>query len=506
MRDSNKRIAKNTLLIYTQVIVQTIVGLISARIVLQTLGVSDFGLYGVVGGVVSMFSFISGALSNTTSRFLNYEMGKKNGDVNHEFNISHVLHLIAALLIFVLCQIVGLYYIQDYLVVAPEKEGDALFVFELSLAISCLGIINIPFKAVLIAFERFKLIACIEIVNTLFKFILVVCLFYYQGNALRFYAICMCGSSLFLLIVYHYIGIKKWPDIVRWKFENKISSYREQLSFGNWSLLGVAAVSGRSQGSHILINYFFGTIANAAYSISLTVQNYVNILADNFSKSAIPQITQLIGKGRIDEATALVVNISRFHLLLTELVFFALYVELDFLLHLWLGNSVPQETLDFCKLTLVVAVISATGSGIVTLISAYGNLKWFKIQTSLWLLSCLPIGYIVFLKGYPSYSILFLYVYADIGNRISQLILLKKQYNFPIRYFLYKSWLRPLIVMALMVVYLCLYPYLGFSVAWSRIFGVILTILVTCMFIIFVGIHPSEREMLYLYIKKHERC
>lgn len=503
VRVSGKRIARNTLINYVQVVVSALVGLVISRLVLQTLGASDYGLYGVVGGAIAMFTFISGSMSATTTRFVNIEMGKKDGNVNYVFNISNVLHIAVAIVVLLLLESVGIYYILNYLNVAQGKENDALFVFHVSTLITCVGITNVPYRALLVANECFGTIATVEITKTILKLLLVVVLSYYKGNALRMYAIMMCTGTVVSFVAYHVICMRRWPKIVRWNPIKHLKAYKEQFSFSNWSLLGTIAEMLKSHGTHLLINLFFGTIANAAYAVSLTVKKNINVLAHNFSRAAAPQITQLIGLNEIDKATDLAINISRIHLLLSEIVFFPLLVELDFVLHLWLGDNIPSETLDFCKWTLIVALVVSTKSGIGTLIYAFGKLKWFEIQKCFWFLLSFPIGYWLFSIGMPPHSIIILLIIADILNRAGRLTLLHMLFGVDSIAFVRKAWSRPLWVLLIMIGYTMLYGAYWNDGNIAKVIGIFVTALCSVAVAFSVGLTTNEKEKLLSYVKKH---
>jgi len=295
--EANIRIAKNTIIVYIRIFVTIIVGLITSRLVLKALGVDDYGLYNVVGSVVAMFGFITGALSGTTQRFINFEMGKPDGNPGKMFNICNVLHIGCAVVLLILIETIGLIYIHNWLNVAPGKETDAMFVFQVSTIVACIGIMNIPYQSLFLANEKFLSVAIIDIVLNLVKLGLVFCLLFYKGNVLRLYAIFMSVSTFASFIVYHLLCRKYWPDIVKWRPVKNKSEYKEALSFNNWNLLSSAALLARSQGSNMLINFFFGTAVNAAYGIANTVLNYINKFIGNFDFAAAPQITQNLSAG-----------------------------------------------------------------------------------------------------------------------------------------------------------------------------------------------------------------
>lgn len=494
LQNSNRRIVKNTIIIYVQVIVTMFTSLIASRIVLQTLGANDFGLYNVVGGVILMFSFISNSMTSTTTRFINYEMGKSNGDLNKVFNISNFLHIVTAIFIFVLLETIGLYYLYNHLNVRSTSFEDAMFVYQVSAVVACLGITNVPYKSLFIAHEQFRIIAFVDILNAILKVILIALLFIYKGNALRFYAVSMSLVTLITIFAYHWMSKNKWPEIVKWNFEWKLKSYKEQLFFNNWNLLSTAAQVGRSQGTHLLINLFFNTTVNAAYAISLQVQQAVATLADNISKAASPQITQNIGAGDQHEAFKIASTIGRVSLLIMEATCFTIFIQLDFVLDLWLGDTAPNKVVEFCICTLSIAMIASTSSGLSSLISGYGKIKWFKIQISLLFFAALVCGFFAYKKGAPSYTILVFFAIADFINRGVQLFLLRRFYGFNVFLFIKSSWLRPLMVFFIMALFTLCIKMVVINSAITKIVTIALTGTLSFTLAYFLGLTSSERN------------
>ena len=505
-RSANIRIARNTIVIYIRMAVTILVGLITSRLVLQALGASDVGIYSAVGSTVALIAFITGALTATTVRFMNFEMGKADGDTNRMFNICHVIHIGGALVLFLLLESIGLWYIHHYLNVPPGKESDAMFVFQVSTVVACLGIANVPFQSLFNVHERFATVAVVDIVNALVKLGLVIGLLFWKGNGLRLYAVLMSITTWICFVVYRWLCRRNWPEIIRWKFVRERKAYREVLVFNNYNLLSSASMIARSQGSNMLINAFFGTTVNAAYFYAGTVQNYVNQFIANFDTAAAPQITQNIGAGNADRSVALAERVCRICILLFLLLFFPLWSELDFILNLWLGAKIPPGTVLMCRWTLLVAAASATSAGLAQLINAYGRIKWYKIEFSVLYLACLVAGWLLFRAGFPAYTIIICFVVADLLSRVIQLLLLHGQFDFKVGKFLQEAYLRPVIATAILIGWLALYQLLPLESAWAKLGGIILTGCVTAVVLWFVGLKPGERREIRRFLgrKWHE--
>lgn len=450
MHIDNERIAKNTMYMYLRLITVMVIGLYTSRLVLNILGVSDFGLFSVVGGVLALFTFISSSLASATSRFLNIEMGKPDGDVNRTFNINVLLHCMLAAAIFLLAETIGLWYIYNKLNVADGKIGDAVFVYHISIVTACLGIMNSPFQSLFNAHEQFRFTSIFDIVNTLIRLGCILLLSLYEGKyALCIYSMIMGLTMVLSFIVYHAEAYRRWHDTVRFRLIRGWNNYKEVLVFGNWSLLATMSYMARSSGSDLLLNSFFGTHVNGAFAIGRSVNQYVSTFSCSFDGTSSPQIIQAYAAKDMGRVEYLVNKTGRFGLLIFIILFFPLNIELNYILSLWLGE-VPEGTLPFVRLYLIVAGIAMSCGGINALLRAYGRIKWFQIELSFFFLICIPLGYYLFSIGFPPYYILILFGGADIMHRIVQLTLARVIIGFDSLSYIREAYLRPFIIASIM--------------------------------------------------------
>ena len=498
--DNNKKIAKNTIFIYFRLFTTMIIGLYSSRIVLQVLGVSDFGIFSVVGGVLAMFTFITASLGAATSRFFNVEMGKEHGDVNKIFNVNQLLHVVLAAIIFILAETIGLWYIYNKLVLPEGKLMDALFVYHVSIITVCLGIVNEPYSSLFSAHEKFGFLTTFDIANTLFRFACVLALLYLPGNSLRYYSIIMSLTTINTFLVFHVYAAHKWPHIIKLRFIKGWKNYKPLLSFSGWNLLSTVSFMARSSGSDLLLNSFFGTAVNGAYAISRSVNNYVGTFAANFDVASGPQIVQSYSSGNKERCNYLVNKLGRFSLLLFEVVFFPLYIELDFILHLWLGN-VPDGVLTFCQINLILCGISLSCGGFTQLINASGKIKWFKIEFSFFFLVCIPIGYVLFKLGYSQYSLLILFIIADLLQRAVQMVLLKTILNFDSIQYMKEAYVKPIVIAIIMSFLLFGYSYLDITNTFVRLLSIVVCFIITTAIVYYIGLTSGEKTKVVSMLK-----
>ena len=489
----NKRIAKNTLIVYINMFINMLIGLFTSRLILQALGVSDFGLFNVVGGIVALFTFVFGALSTTTIRFINVERGKKDGDLNKVFNVCNVVHIVMAIAILLIAEIFGVFYINHFLNVEPGKEADAMFIFQVSIIVSCIGVTNVPFSSLFNATEKFLFNALVSIGLKVLQLVLVIWLLHYEGNRVRAWAWVSALTTAITYLIYHIYCQKYWPDIIKWRFVKEKSLYKEAFVFNNYNLLSTAAMMGRNQGSSLLINFFFGTMVNGAFAVSKTVENYVMAFAGNFDGAAGPQITQSYSKGDMDRVLYLVCKIGKYCIYIMMLAFFPLMAEMDFVLHIWL-KDVPEGALQFCNMTMLVAFISITGGGIVHVINASGKIAKFKTTFSIMMLACLPIGYVMMKLGIQPHYMVGMFAVVDVFWRVLQLVFMQKALGFPAWTYVREVYLPALKITLIVSAVILLSALPGLSGAAWHLCRILLVLLVSAASIYFIGLTNNERS------------
>jgi len=496
---ANKRIAKNTLVIYGQLMLRMFLGLFTSRLALEALGVSDFGLNSVVGGVVVLFTFLSESLSGTTIRFINVERGKPDGNLNRVFNVCNVLHIAMAIFLFILLEVGGGYYIHHYLNFDLGKGADAMFVFQVSTVMCCLGVINVPFASMFNATEKFLFTATVAISVKVVQLILLFWLLTYEGNRLRAFALIETLTTLTSFIVYHYYAYHRWPDVVKWNFVKIWHFYKELLSYSFYNLMSTIAYMGRAQGSTIIINYFFGTLVNGAFAVAKNVERNIFPFASNFKNAAIPQIMQSYSSGDMERVLYLTCCISKYCMLMMMLAFFPLWAELDFVLNIWL-IKVPEGAVSFCQLILLMVFVSVTDGCISSFVNATGKVGKFKTMYSFITLACIPIGIFVYQVGCPAYMILVVFLMADIFWRLVQLYMMNIIFHFPVRKFALQTYFP--VAMACMPVVLCLiftFRIQTDSFYW-HICHIVLVFLLTALSAYYIGLHKQERGKVLNYI------
>lgn len=493
----NKKIAKNSLILYTRLIVTTIISIITTRIVVRTLGVDDYGLYSVVGSVVLMMNFLNTIMVPATYRFVAFEMGRNEGEnVNKVFNISLSIHILIIIIVLLIAETLGIWYINNYLNVEADKVADAIFVFQFSIIATVIRIFSIPFQGFITAIEKFSVRASIEIVRAVCRLLFVILLIYITGNKLRLYAILMAilaiiPTSLFIFYCKYYYG-----DFVKFKIYKDTNKYKEMLAFSGWTMIGAAAYTGRSTGSPIIVNYFFGTTLNAAYGIAGRVKKFMQMFTQSISQAAIPQIIKSFSGGDYKRTTNLVAYISKYTFLLLMFPSIPILLETHYLMKMWLGE-IPEFTVIFVKLFIIDLLIRSLNSGVPAAVQATGKIKWFQIINSTILLLGLPISFLFFKLGFPPYTILVIYIAIALVNIVVGLFLLKILIDFNVKYLLKKSYFRVGLILVSLIPLFLINQIITEESLVRFISSTVLSLLYYAIMVYLIGIEKNERKMLH---------
>lgn len=394
----NKRIAYNTAFLSIKMVLSLFIGLYASRVILKALGASDYGLYSVVGGVVTLMNIIGTAMMAVTYRFICVELGKGDkGDTNRVFNATLIIYIVFIALMFLFGETLGLYYINHIANIDPEKLPDARFVLHFSLIATAFTMISIPYNGVIIARERFLFTSILEVGRQLIKLVLVIGLLYYFGNRLRLFALIIAFYNLITPVSLFIFNKIKDPAIIKWKLNTNKSDYIEIGKYAGWTLMGATARLGEYQGSNMVLNYFFNTLVNAAYGLAMQVNTYVNTFVSNLTQAAVPQIMKN-QENNSQRSLQIVYLISRFAFMIMLLLTVPILLSINYILGVWLGN-VPQYTNLFVSLFFLTGLVRSLSAGFDGMIQATGKLKRYQIANCTAYLSVLPLSCILYKLG-----------------------------------------------------------------------------------------------------------
>lgn len=499
--NDNKKIALNTLIILIKLIVTSVASIISARLVLDALGASDYGLYNVVGGIVAILNVVNTSMVSTTYRYIAYELGKgKDGKTNKVFNASSVIHCAFALLIIILGLTVGEWYIHNHLNVEYNKIDDAHYVFIVSLITAAISTALTPYRGVLVAYEKFGVSAVIEIFAQLLRLGAIIILLSNVGQKLKAYSFVMMGYTIFECICYVTYSRIHFIKTVKTTFSFDTHLYKEMLSFASWTMIGAAANVAKIQGCTIILNLFFGTVINAAYAVANQVENFILMFARSLNNAAIPQITKSYSGTDYNRSLKLTAYISKYTFFLMSLIAFPLLLEIDFFLKVWL-KVVPVGTSVFCKLLILTGLLGCLGEGISAMVNATGRIRIYQIVINLTLLLGLPISYIMYKAGADVYTVSIVYciIYGVLG--FLKFVILRQIIRLDTKTFFNIAYWRVIIVSLPLIIYYMFYNPESFT-GIQHILGFIGSEIYLICVILCFGIDRRERNMIKSYLMR----
>lgn len=442
---NNKRIAKNTLLLYVRTLFIMLVTFYTSRVVLNTLGVTDYGIYNVVGGVVIMFSVISSSLSSSISRFIIYELGHGDFDrLKRIFTTSVNIQIGISLVTLVLAETFGVWFLNTKMNIPSERMGAANWVLQCSLVSFVINLISVPYNACIIAHEKMSAFAYISILEAVLKLTVVYMLLISPYDKLATYAVLLVIVALLIRLTYGQY-CKRHFEESRYSFVYDRPLVKEMTSFAGWSFFGNGAYMLNVQGVDMLINIFFGVTFNAARGIATQVQNAVMQFVNNFTVAVNPQITKSYAAGEMDYMYRLVCRGARFSYFLLLVFVVPIICEADYILRLWL-KTVPEYVPVFLRLSFFGALMTLLGNSMLTAISATGNIRRYQIWITT--VGCLvfPLTWMAFEFGAPPQATYVIYIVIYFLLNFVRLYISKGLLDFPVRLYLSDVILKVIIV------------------------------------------------------------
>lgn len=495
---NTKRIAKNTAMLYIRMLLTLGVSLYTSRIVLKVLGIEDYGIYNVVGGVIVLFSFLNGALTQATQRFLTYELGKCNiKRFRQVFNVSLLTYLGLSLIIILLGETLGLWLLNTQLNINEEKMIAANWVYQFSIITFFLNIMYTPYNAAIIAHEKMSFYAYVSIVEVVLKLLIVYLLVLIAFDKLIIYAILISIVSFIILCLYIAYCTYKFKECrYSWYWEKAL--FMNLIGFSGWSMFGSLSVITTNQGINILLNMFFGVAVNAAIGITNQISNAINQLVINFQMAFNPQITKSYAKGDRKYWEALVFRSAKVSYFLLFLLSLPFLIKTNIILHIWLEN-VPQYTLIFCRLAVISLLIDSLSGPLWMLIQANGRIRKYQLIIGSIFFLNLILSYMMFSFGYGPVTALLVRCVICGLLLVTRLLLFVSILNFPSVLFF-----RQVIIRVIFVTLIALPIPLFVGANTDGITGLICTTVVSILSILlfsyFFGISTNERAFLKGYI------
>jgi O-antigen/teichoic acid export membrane protein len=498
--ENNKRIAKNTMFLFFRMFFTMGVSLYTTRIVLNALGVEDFGIYNVVGGVVSMLAFLSASMATATQRFFSFELGKKNHlQLNKIFCMSVNIHAILALFVLLIAESIGLWFLNNKLMIPFDRIEAANWVYQFSVASFIVTIMSVPYNATIISNERMKIYAYISIIDVVIKLTIVFSLLWIGYDKLKMYAVLTFFVSVLVFIIYK-IYCKRNFTTSNFKLYWDKKLFITLLNYSGWNLFGSAAGVTMGQGVNILLNIFFGPAVNAARGVAYQVKGAVNMLVTNFQVAMNPQIVKSFASNDLKYMHQIIFQGSKFSFYLLYICSLPILIETEFILNLWL-NNVPEYTIIFTRLALVNVLIDSLSGPLMNAAQASGNIKKYQAVVGGLLLLILPLSYVFLNAGYDPEITLYISISMSIIALLVRLYLISSLVSFPILSFMNQVVLKVILV-SVSSIFLPLVLIHTMEYDLTRTIFVLLFSVISVLFSIYwFGITNKERSLIGKEIK-----
>ena len=492
---NNKRIAKNTILLYVRMFIMMAVGLFTSRIILDALGVSDYGIYNVIGGLVTMFSVLTGAMSVATSRFLTFALGSGDNNLLRSTFVTAVnIHLIIAAAIVVIAEVGGIWMLNNQLNIPADRMDAANVVLQFSIATFVINLINVPYTSSIISHERMGIYAYFSLFDVFVKLGIVYVLYFTSSDRLVVYALLLCLANLATQII-NWVYCKRKFSECRYSFSIDKQLLKKMFGFIGWAFLGNAAVVLKDQGMTLLLNIFCGTIVNAAQGVANQVNATVNRFVSNFMTAVNPQITKLYASGDYDAMNKLIIRSTKLSAFLLLILIVPIIVNIDDILALWLVE-VPLHTGSFVTLILFYSFVDCFTGGLITGILANGKIKTYEIALTVTYILNIVLAFVSLKLGMAPETLYVLLIIFKMVVLGIQLWLGRNMFRLPLGTYL-KAMARYVLPVLSVGLLLILMPWHEISGVITRISLSVLSVEIVLMLSVFsVGLEMKERRFI----------
>ena len=484
--------------LYMRMLLSLVVQLYTSRVILNALGVSDYGIYNVVGGVVTMFSFLSGTMATAAQRFMSYALGQNDiNDLRITFVTSQFILWIIAAITLVAIEIIGMWLLYTHLSIPNGRMTAATWVLQVSIFSLFITIISVPYNAAIIAHEKMSVYAGFSLIDIFSKLGVAVLLLHVSPSVdkLILYSIMWMIISVVMRICYTIYCSMNFEECSHNIYVYDKEKGKQMLSFFCWNTIGALAYVSKEQGVNILINIFFGTVVNAARGVTAQVTGAVQGFIANFQVAMNPQITKYYAKKDFGNLFKLVQRGAKFSLFLYFFLALPLYIDIEYILRLWLIN-VPEHTIQFIRLTFILMMIESLSSPVITCLLAVGKVKWYQIIVGGVLIMNLPISYVALKMGASPEITIKIAIVISFTSLLIRLFMLHRYISFPVKEFLFNVIARASMVVVLSyAISFALYDILPISGFAKLVSTIILSWIISGSTILAVGMAQSERLM-----------
>lgn len=489
---NNKRIAKNTLLLYVRTFFVMLVSLYTSRVVLNVLGVEDYGIYNVVGGVVAMFGFINSSMASATQRYITFALGRGDkANLQKVFSTSLQIHALISVLIVILGETVGLWFMYEKMQIPADRMDAAFWVLQCSIVSTVIMILSVPYNADIIAHEKMSAFAYISVLEVLLKLAVVYALLISPCDKLIFYAILILAVQLLIRFCYSIYCNKHFEESKYRKVWDKVL-FKEMTGFAGWSLFGNLSGVLFGQGLNMLLNVFFGPVVNAARAVAVQVQSAIQQFVGNFQMALNPQITKTYAQGEMNEMHKLMFRSARFSFYLIFLISLPVLLETEFILRVWL-KTVPENTVVFLRIMICTSLIYSLANPLMIANQATGKVRKYQTVCGSILLLILPVSYVCLKLGLPAYSVFIVHFVMESVTQIARMIMLRPLIGIRVKDYFRNIYARVFLVVVLSVI-LPLSVYENMNDTVLRFFTVCVICMLSVSLVTYtIGLSGNER-------------
>lgn len=504
----NKKIAKNTLILYGRTLIVMLVSLYTTRIVLSVLGASDYGVYDVVGGVIGMLGYFNTILSGGVSRFLTIAIGKNDSQKTKDtFALCNTVGFIGALTVLILAETIGLWFVSNKLVIPPERFYAAMWVYQFAVFSAVLTLLQMPYGACIIAHEDMSVYGYMGIIDAVLKLGIAFVLQISNFDHLIFYGALLLSVNLIDIIIYRVYCMRKY-DETTFRLLYRKKELGEMLSYSGWTTIGAFASILNSHGITLLLNLFFGTIVNAARGIAGQISKAVRVVYTNFQTASRPQIVKSYACGDIPTMSALIRNVSKYGAYLTMLLIIPLGVHMDGVLHIWLGDNIPEYTVIFTRCVMLQNLFHAIDYPVGSGIQAVGKMKLPNLSTAFIYMIVFPLTYFAFKLGASPFAGYLIFISCTPFVLLVDLLILRKYTGFNIKQYVFQSLLPifQVFILALIVPILVeMFIHID-GVFISTLTKGFISLIYTATIVFFIGLSSNMREIVLTKLKFRKLC
>lgn len=493
---SNNTIARNSIFMSVRMVIVLLISLYTTRAVLAVLGVTDYGIYNVVCGFVSMFMFLNTSMSNGIQRFFNFELGKNGIDgARKVFNIALRIQLILAFAVIIIVEIIGIWYIRNKMVIPGDRIVAAEIIFQCSVVSMLFVIIQAPYVAAIIGHEKMDFYSIVGIIDVVLKLLIVLVLPLFSGDLLVIYGFLFILINVINFALYYLYSRKCFPEISVIKISDK-TMLKEMLSFSGWNLFGSFSLMMREQGINMILNLYFGPIVNAARGVALQINGALEGFASNLVVPVRPQVIQSYAVGNIQRTLNLSYCVSKLSAFFVFILAIPVTIEIDFILALWLGNNVPSHTNTFVVIVMATTVVNLLMGAMAAIVHATGKMRNYQLIGGFVKLLCVPAALILLGLGCgPEWAMVSVFIFNLVGFVVG-LYIIQSMVAFSVSDY-FRKVLAPILFVFILSI-IVIWPIMHFfEDGWLRFF---ISFVVSCSWTgacaFFIGLNSSEKEIL----------